>query len=64
MNAYTQRVLEETRRKNPNEKEYLQAVEEVLNSLDPVIEKHPEYEEHAILERLCEPERLFEFRVV
>ena len=64
MNAYTQRVLEETRRKNPNEKEYLQAVEEVLNSLKPVIEKHPEYEEHAILERLCEPERLFEFRVV
>ena len=64
MNAYTQRVLEETRRKNPNEKEYLQAVEEVLNSLDPVIENHPEYEEHAILERLCEPERLFEFRVV
>ena len=64
MNAYTQRVLEETRRKNPNEKEYLQAVEEVLNSLEPVIEKHPEYEEHAILERLCEPERLFEFRVV
>ena len=64
MNAYTQRVLEETRRKNPNEKEYLQAVEEVLNSLEPVIEKHPEYEKHAILERLCEPERLFEFRVV
>ena len=64
MNAYTQRVLEETRRKNPHEKEYLQAVEEVLNSLEPVIEKHPEYEEHAILERLCEPERLFEFRVV
>ena len=64
MNAYTQRVLEETRRKNPNEKEYLQAVEEVLNSLETVIEKHPEYEEHAILERLCEPERLFEFRVV
>lgn len=64
MNAYTQKVLEETRRKNPNEKEYLQAVEEVLNSLDPVIEKHPEYEEHAILERLCEPERLFEFRIV
>ena len=64
MNAYTQRVLEETRRKNPNEKEYLQAVEEVLNSLEPVIEKHPEYEEHAILERLCEPERLFGFRVV
>lgn len=64
MNAYTQRVLEETRRKNPNEKEYLQAVEEVLTSLEPVIEKHPEYEENAILERLCEPERLFEFRVV
>lgn len=64
MNAYTQRVLEETKHKNPNEKEYLQAVEEVLTSLEPVIEKHPEYEENAILERLCEPERLFEFRVV
>ena len=64
MNAYTERVLNETKAKNPNEKEYLQAVEEVLTTLEPVIEKHPEYEENAILERLCEPERLFEFRVV
>lgn len=64
MNDYTKRVLEATKAKNPNEKEYLQAVEEVLISLDPVITKHPEYEQNAILERLCEPERLVEFRVV
>lgn len=64
MNAYIQRVLEKAKEKNPNEPEFLQAVEEVFTSLEKVIEKHPEYEENAILERLIEPERLIEFRVV
>ena len=64
MNAYIERVLEEVREKNGNEKEFLQTVEEVLSSLAPVVEKHPEYEAQALLERMVEPERVIEFRVV
>lgn len=63
MNAYIQKVLDETSRKNPNEEEFLQSVEEVLTSLSPVIDRHPEYEELALLERLVEPERAVVFRV-
>ena len=63
MNEYVQRVIEETKKKNPTEPEFLQTVEEVLTSIEPVIEKHPEYEEAALLERLVEPERTVEFRV-
>ena len=63
MNEYVKRVIEETRKKNPTEPEFLQTVEEVLTSIEPVIEKHPEYEEAALLERLVEPERTVEFRV-
>ncbi|MBQ3459722.1 MAG: NADP-specific glutamate dehydrogenase [Solobacterium sp.] len=63
MNEYVKRVIEETRKKNPTEPEFLQTVEEVLTSIEPVIERHPEYEEAALLERLVEPERTVEFRV-
>jgi len=49
--------------RNPGESEFHQAVEEVLESLGPVVAKHPEYIEAAILERLCEPERQITFRV-
>lgn len=63
MNAYLKRVLDETRAKNIHEPEYLQAVEEVLTSLQPVIDRHPEYEHFAILERMVEPERIITFRV-
>ncbi len=63
MNEYVARVIEETRKKNPTEPEFLQTVEEVLTSVEPVIEKHPEYEQAALLERLVEPERTVEFRV-
>ena len=63
MNTYVQRVIEETRAKNPNEPEFLQTVEEVLSTLAPVIDKHPEYEKIALLERLVEPERIISFRV-
>ena len=63
MNAYVERVIAETRAKNPNEPEFLQTVTEVLTSLAPVIEAHPEYEEAALLERIVEPERTVEFRV-
>ena len=54
MNEYLKRVLEETKKKNSNEPEYLQAVEEVLTSLEPVLDRHPEYEKLAILERRFE----------
>ena len=63
MNAYIERVIQEVKEKNPNEPEFLQTVEEVLTSLDAVIDKHPEYEKAALLERLVEPERVIEFRV-
>ena len=63
MNDYIERVLAETRRKNPSEPEFVQTVEEVLHSLEKVIDKHPEYEEFALLERLVEPERQYVFRV-
>jgi len=63
MNAYIERVLEETKRKNPAEPEFVQTVEEVLTSLEKVIDMHPEYEEFALLERLVEPERQYVFRV-
>ena len=61
--SYTQRVLEELKAKNPGEKEFHQAATKVLESLSPVVEAHPEYEECALLERLVEPERTVMFRV-
>ena len=64
MNKYIERVLEETRAKNPDEKLFLQTVEEVLLSVEPLINAHPEYEAACILERMVEPERAIEFRVV
>ncbi len=63
MNAYVEKVLAEVKVKNPNEPEFIQAVEEVLSSLDIVMDKHPEYEEQMILERLTEPDRSVSFRV-
>ncbi len=63
MNKYAEKVLEEVKIKNQNEKEFIQAVEEVLNTLAPVIDKHSEYEKIALLERMVEPERLISFRV-
>ena len=49
--------------RNPGEMEFHQAVREVLETLGPVLEKHPEYAEHKIIERICEPERQLIFRV-
>ncbi len=63
MNEYIERVIADTRRKNPAEPEFVQTVEEVLHSLEKVIDMHPEYEEFALLERLVEPERQYIFRV-
>ena len=61
--SYTDEVLEKVAEQNPNEPEFLQAVTEVLNTLKPVVEAHPEYQKVALLERLCEPERIISFRV-
>jgi glutamate dehydrogenase (NADP+) len=62
MNPYVARVLEETIAKNGHEKEFIQAVTEVLESLEAVIEANPKYEKNAILERIVEPERVVQFR--
>ncbi len=62
-NAYLNRVLETVKRRNPGEPEFLQAVTEVLESLECTVEKHPEYEANGIMERLVEPERMVQFRV-
>ena len=63
MNAYIQRVLDEINERYNTQPEFLQAVKEVLISLEPVINAHPEYEKAAILERILEPERAILFRV-
>ena len=63
MNKYIKKVLNRLKEKNINESEYLQAVEEVLTSIEPVINNHPEYEKIALLERMIEPERIITFRV-
>lgn len=61
--SYTNEVFEIVKKRNPNETEFLQAVREVFDSLEPVIEKHPEYRTANILERIVEPERQIIFRV-
>lgn len=63
MNAYIAEVLDVVARRNAAEPEFLQAAREVLESLGPVIERHKEYRDERILERLVEPERQVVFRV-
>ena len=62
-NAYVQRVWEDVQKKNADQPEFLQAVQEVLATLDPVVDQMPQLEKNAILERLVEPERVIMFRV-
>ena len=64
MNAYLASVIEHVKTKYANEPEFVQTVEEVFSSLEPVIEKHPEYEKADLLSRMVEPDRMFTFRVV
>jgi len=61
--SYIESVIERIKARNPHEPEFLQTVEEVYKSLEPVIERHPEYVEANILDRLAEPERQIMFRV-
>ena len=62
-NAYLQKVYEDVEKRNPGEKEFLQAVKEVLESLEPVVEKRPDIVEAGIIDRIVEPERQIIFRV-
>ncbi|MDE5853402.1 MAG: NADP-specific glutamate dehydrogenase [Oscillospiraceae bacterium] len=62
-NSYLSSVYETVLKRNAHEPEFLQAVEEVLTSLEPVVERRPEIEKYGIIERLVEPERLIQFRV-
>jgi glutamate dehydrogenase (NADP+) len=56
-------IFEQVIKRNPSEPEFHQAVWEVIDTLAPVLEKHPEYAEQKIIERICEPERQIIFRV-
>jgi glutamate dehydrogenase (NADP+) len=60
---YVEQVLKSVKRRNGNEPEFLQAVEEVLESVTPVVERNKAYQDAAILERITEPERVIMFRV-
>ena len=62
-NPYLQKVYQQVCQRDANEPEFLNAVMEVLSTLEPVIEKHPEYEAAGLIERLVEPERAVQFRV-
>lgn len=62
-NEYVQRVYQQVKKRDGDQPEFLQAVQEVFESLQPVISRHPEYEANGILERLVEPERVVKFRV-
>ncbi len=64
MNQYVEKTIAYVRDKYAQEPEFVQTVEEVYSSLEPVIDAHPEYEKIDLLKRMAEPERLFRFRVV
>ena len=59
----TSEIMAQLRAKHPGEDEFLQAVQEVLESIEEVYNQHPEFEKYAIVERLVEPDRIFTFRV-
>ncbi len=61
--SYIQNVIDDVAKKHANEPEFVQTVTEVLASLAPVIDQHPEYEKYSLLERIVEPERQITFRV-
>jgi glutamate dehydrogenase (NADP+) len=63
VHALIGRIYGDVVRRNPGESEFHQAVKEVLDTLVPVLERHPRYAEHKIIERICEPERQVIFRV-
>lgn len=64
MNQYIADVISGVQKRYPDQPEFCQTVEEVLSSLEPVVEQHPEYQRVDLLNRMVEPERMFTFRVV
>ncbi len=62
-NSYVKKVYDGLAQRCANEKEFLQAVEEILETLEPIVEQHPEYEAEGLLERIVEPERTIMFSV-
>ena len=63
MSSYAQRVLADLKARNAHEPEFIQAATEILTTLQPVIDRHPEYEKAGLLERYVEPERVIIFRI-
>ncbi len=63
MNQYVQKVLDELKNRYADQPEFVQAATEILTTLAPVMDKHPEYEKAGLLERYVEPERVIIFRV-
>ena len=61
--AYLQGVYDSVCKRNPNEPEFLQAIKEVLESLEPVVAKRPDLVAAGVIDRLVEPERFIQFRV-
>ena len=63
MSAYVQKLMAEVKARNPGQPEFHQTVEEVAESIGPVLENHPSYREAKVLERIIEPERTISFRI-
>ena len=63
MNSYIERVIENVKTRNAHEPEFIQTVEEVFSSIEPLVNAHPEYEKYDILMRMTEPDRAISFRV-
>ena len=63
MNGYIERTIEQVKKANPGEPEFIQTVEEVFRSIEPLVDAHPEYEKYDILGRMAEPDRGISFRV-
>ncbi len=63
MNGYIEKTIKKVKEANPHEAEFLQTVEEVYTSIEPLVDAHPEYEEFDILGRMAEPDRGISFRV-
>jgi len=58
-----EKIIQDLEQRHPGEPEYIQAVREVLTSIEDVYNKHPEFERAKLIERLVEPERIITFRV-
>ena len=61
--TYSERVIADLEARYPEQLEFIQAAKEVLETLQPALDAHPEYEEASLLERIVEPERVIMFRV-